>query len=395
MTNEKHTSYTLKNYAALYKNELLNEVLPFWENHSLDQEFGGYFTCLTPKGEVYDTDKFIWLQARQVWMFSTLYQLVGKKQNWKDIAKLGANFLEKYGRDAHGDWYFSLNQKGQPLVQPYNIFSDCFAAMAFGKLYEIDPQEKYAEIAKTTFEHIIKRQHNPKGKYDKSYPGTRAMQNFALPMILCNLSLELEPLLGSEKVSEVTDSVIDLVMNTFYDETSGLVLENVSDTGEFVDSFEGRLLNPGHAIEAMWFIMNLGIRKNDKALIEKAEKILFQQLEHGWDNEYGGILYFMDCKGHPPQQLEHDQKLWWVHLETLVALAKTYGYNQNPKAAEWFKKVHDYTWTHFRDTENGGEWFGYLNRQGKVSLNLKGGKWKGCFHVPRALLEVWKTLEKI
>ena len=93
------------------------------------------------------------------------------------------------------------------------------------------------------------------------------------------------------------------------------------------------------------------------------------------------------------QQLEWDQKLWWVHLETLVALAKTYAYNQNPKAATWFEKVHEYTWKHFRDQKNGGGWYGYLNRQGQVHLSLKGGKWKGCFHVPRPLLEVWKTLE--
>lgn len=384
----------MKQYAEIYKNELLNEVIPFWEKHSLDQEFGGYFTCLDEKGQIYDTDRFIWLQARQIWLFSALYQSVQRKESWKNTAFLGADFLEKHGRDSDGNWYFSLNQKGEPLVQPYNIFSDCFAAMAFGKLFEIEPQEKYAQIAKSTFENILIRQHNPKGKYNKTYSNTRPLQNFALPMILCNLSLELEPLLGSEKVSEVTDSVIDLVMNTFYDEESGLVLENVSDQGEFVDSFEGRLLNPGHAIEAMWFVMNLGIRKNDKDLIAKAEKIMFQQLEHGWDEQYGGIFYFMDSKGHPPQQLEHDQKLWWVHLETLVALAKTYAYNQNPKAVEWFKKVHEYTWNHFRDTENGGEWYGYLNRQGQVHLNLKGGKWKGCFHVPRALLEVWKTLEK-
>jgi len=383
----------MKAYAELYKNELLNEVIPFWEKHSLDQEFGGYFTCLTQTGEIYDTDKFIWLQARQTWLFSKLYQSVQKNEAWKKSALLGANFLEKYGRNENGDWYFSLNRAGQPLIQPYNIFSDCFAAMAFGKLYEIEPKEAYASIAKNTFENILKRQKNPKGKYNKAYPETRKLKNFALPMILCNLSLELESLLGSEKVSEVTNEVIYLVMNTFYDTSSGLVLENVSPQGDFVDSFEGRLLNPGHAIEAMWFIMNLGIRKNDTELVEKAEKIMFQQLEHGWDEKHGGIFYFMDIKGHPPQQLEYDQKLWWVHLETLVALAKTYAYNQNPKAADWFKKVHDYTWTHFRDSENGGEWFGYLNRQGKVSLNLKGGKWKGCFHVPRALLEVWKTLE--
>jgi len=384
----------LKHYAALYKNELLKEIITFWENHSPDSEHGGYFTCLTETGEVFDTDKFIWLQARQVWMFAKLFQEVEPNPKWKEMALLGADFLEKNGSDSEGNWYFSLNRQGQPLVQPYNIFSDCFAAMAFGTLYQIAPEQRYAEIAKTTFANILKRQENPKGEYNKIYPGTRKLQNFALPMILCNLSLELEHLLGSEEVEKVTDSVIDLILNKFYHKESGLVLENISDTGEFVDSFEGRLLNPGHAIEAMWFIMKLGIRKNDKVLIEKAEKILYQQLEHGWDDEHGGIFYFMDFKGHPPQQLEHDQKLWWVHLETLVALAKTYAYNQSPKAAAWFKKVHDYTWNHFRDQKNGGEWYGYLNRKGEVLLHLKGGKWKGCFHVPRALLEVWKSLEK-
>lgn len=380
-------------FAEIYKHELLDQVVPFWENHSIDHGFGGYFTCLDPSGQVYDTDKFMWLQARQIWMFATLYQKVQKREDWKKIAKSGADFLEKYGRDQDGNWYFSLTRTGAPLIQPYNIFSDCFAAMAFGKLYEIDPRDRYAQIASNTFQNILDRQHNPKGAYNKAHPDTRNLQNFALPMILCNLSLELEPLLGSDKVSEVTDAVIELVMHTFYDADTGLVLENVSDQGDFVDSFEGRLLNPGHAIEAMWFIMNLGIRKNDLNLIEKAEKIMFRQLEHGWDDRYGGIFYFMDSKGHPPQQLEHDQKLWWVHVETLVALAKTYAYDQNPKAATWFKKVHDYTWNHFRDEQNGGEWFGYLNRQGEVHLNLKGGKWKGCFHVPRGLLEIWKTLE--
>ncbi len=383
----------MKKYAEIYKNELLNEVVPFWELHSPDTENGGYFTCLNEKGEVYDTDKFIWLQARQVWMFSTLYREVEPREEWKNMAKLGAEFLQKYGRDTEGNWYFSLDKSGRPLVQPYNIFSDCFAAMAFGKLYEIEPIEEYAKIAKSTFENILKRQKNSKGKYNKVYPGTRNLQNFALPMILCNLALELEHLLGSEEVDTVTTAVVDLIMNKFYHKDSGLILENISESGQFVDSFEGRLLNPGHAIEAMWFIMNLGIRKNDRALVEKAEQIMYQQLENGWDETYGGILYFMDIKGHPPQQLEHDQKLWWVHLETLVALAKTYAYNQNPKAATWFEKVHEYTWKHFRDQKNGGEWYGYLNRQGQVHLTLKGGKWKGCFHVPRALLEVWKTLE--
>jgi N-acylglucosamine 2-epimerase len=56
--------------------------------------------------------------------------------------------------------------------------------------------------------------------------------------------------------------------------------------------------------------------------------------------------------------------------------------------------VHDYTWKHFADN-NYGEWFGYLEQTGEVLLNLKGGKWKGCFHVPRALYLCWQQLETL
>lgn len=370
-------------------------MIPFWESHSKDDVYGGYFTCLDLEGNVYDTDKFVWLQARQAWMFSTLYNSLEANPNWKEMARHGIDFLENYGRDKNGDWYFSLDQRGNPLVQPYNIFSDCFAAMAFGAYYGISGEQRYAEIAKDTFWNILKRQDNPKGGYNKKYPGTRNLQNFALPMILSNLSMELEPILGKEEVSKITADIATLIITKFYDSQRGLVLENISEGGEFVDSFEGRLLNPGHAIEAMWFIMNIGLRNNDLVLVEKAEQIMYQQLEKGWDEKYGGIFYFLDAKGKPTEQLEWDRKLWWVHLETLVALAKTYAFNRSPKAKTWFEKVHEYTWQHFRDPKNGGEWYGYLDRRGELLLHLKGGKWKGCFHVPRALLEISRTLNTI
>ena len=161
-----------------------------------------------------------------------------------------------------------------------------------------------------------------------------------------------------------------------------------------VDCFEGRQVTPGHAIEAMWFIMDLGKRLNRPELIAKAKDTALKMLEYGWDKEFSGIYYFMDRKGCPPQQLEWDQKLWWVHIETLISMLKGYQFTGDERCLEWFEKVHDYTWTHFKDAEH-PEWYGYLNRRGEVLLPLKGGKWKGCFHVPRGLYQCWKTLEYI
>jgi N-acylglucosamine 2-epimerase len=381
-------------FAKQYKDELTNNILPFWLNHSIDEQFGGFFTCLDQKGNVYDTDKFIWLQGRQVWCFSYMYLNVEANPAWLKLALHGAHFLQKYGRSENGDWYFSLSQDGKPLVQPYNIFSDCFATMAFAALYKIDPNPEWKKIAIDTFDNIIARKNNPKGIYNKQFPGTRALKNFSLPMILCNLSLELESIIGKERVDQFVPGIINEVMNVFYQPDIDLILENVYNDGSISDSFEGRLVNPGHSIEAMWFIMDLAKRLNDTVLINKALEIIFRTLEFGWDKEFGGILYFKDVKGHPMQQLEWDQKLWWVHVEALVALAKGYVLTRDPRCVEWFTIIHDYSWSRFKDNEY-GEWFGYLNRRGEVLLPLKGGKWKGCFHIPRALYLVSKELSSI
>jgi len=426
--------------AELYRSELLDRVIPFWINKSQDTEFGGYFTCLDRDGSVYDTDKFIWLQGREVWMFSKLYNTVEPRQEWLDAAIQGAEFLRKYGHDGNLNWYFALDREGHPLVEPYNIFSYTFATIAFGQLSialrkaplsspEGDTSvlssvlktieapsgavggaaslsDLYASIAKRTFDIVLSKTDNPKGRWSKASPGARAMKTFDLPMILCNVALEIEPILTSEAPSGAVggattfniqgfiDDCLHEVMDVFYRPELGLIVEALGKDGNLVDCFDGRKLNPGHAIEAMWFVMDLGKRLGRPELIQKAVGICLQEVEYGWDKEFGGIFYFMDRLGKPRHELEWDQKLWWVHLETLISLIKGYQLTGDERCLTWFQRVHDYTWSHFRDPDY-PEWYGYLNRQGEVLLPLKGGKWKGCFHVPRGLLNVWKILEAI
>ena len=383
-----------KQLAEQYKSELLDEVIPFWLEKSQDKEFGGYFTCLDRDGSVYDTDKFIWLQGREVWMFATLYNKVEKRQEWLDCAIQGAEFLKKYGHDGNLNWYFSLDREGNPLVEPYNIFSYTFAVIAFGQLSIATGNAEYADIAKRTFDIVLSKVDNPKGKWNKAAAGARQLKSFALPMILCNVALEIEPLLEPDFLKRTIDTCIHEVMDVFYRPELGLIVEHLDTDGNLVDCFDGRLLNPGHAIEAMWFIMDLGKRLNRPELIEKAVRIALNEAEYGWDKEHGGIFYFMDRLGHPCQQLEWDQKLWWVHIETLITMLKGYQLTGNEECLKWFERVHEYIWSHFTDAEY-PEWYGYLNRQGEVLLPLKGGKWKGCFHVPRGLFQCWQILETL
>ena len=382
-----------KQLAFQYKKELLKNVLPFWLEKSQDKEFGGYFSCLDRDGSVYDTDKFVWLQGREVWMFAMLYNSLDRKQAWLDAAVQGGEFLKKYGHDGNYDFYFSLTRDGRPLVQPYNIFSNTFACMAFAQLAKATGSEEYAEIARRTFRRILERRSNPKGQWLKAYPGTRPMKDFALPMIICNMALEVEDIINDPELIERTiDESVHEIVDVFWQPQLGVIMENLAPDGSMVDCFEGRKVNPGHDLEAMWFLMNIGIRRNDKALIEKAVEISLSVIEYGWDKQYGGIFYFMDCKGHPTQELEWDQKLWWVHIESAIAMLKGDQLTGTGKCLEWCSKLNDYRWSHFKDPDY-PEWYGYLNRRGEVLRPLKGGEWKGCFHVPRGLYQIWQMLE--
>ncbi len=76
-------------------------------------------------------------------------------------------------------------------------------------------------------------------------------------------------------------------------ELDGLIVENVNEDGSLSDTFDGRLMNPGHAIEAMWFIMDLGKRMNRPELIEKAVETTLKTVEYGWDKEHGGGIFYL------------------------------------------------------------------------------------------------------
>ncbi|MBQ9548405.1 MAG: AGE family epimerase/isomerase [Bacteroidales bacterium] len=378
-----------------YRSELLDRVMPFWLERSVDQTYGGYFTCLNRDGSVFDTDKFVWLQGREVWMFSMLYNRVEQRPEWLDAARNGAEFLKRYGHDGNLDFYFSLTREGKPLVHPFNIFSNTFACMAFAQFAVASGSDEYAALARATFDRILARLDNPKGRWEKTVAGTRPLKGFSLPMILCNLSLEIEPIILDKSLLDKTiEDCLHEVMDVFYRPELGCMLENVAPDGSAVDCFEGRKINPGHDLEALWFIMDLGVRLGRKELIRKCTDISLQVIERGWDKEFGGIFYFMDCKGAPMQELEYDQKLWWVHFEAAVCMLKGYQLTGDERCLEWFRKLHDYLWTRFRDPDY-PEWYGYLNRRGEVLLPLKGGKWKGCFHVPRGLYHIWQIAEKL
>ena len=388
------TPEEMARYEGQYRRGLLEDCIPFWLRHSLDWEYGGYLHQLDFDGSVYDTDKYMWPQNREIWVFSMLYNHVERRAEWLETAKLGVDFLKQHGRDENGDWYFALDRKGAPVVAPYNIASDFFAVIAFAEYGRAAGDEESIEIALRTFDRIQRRKDNPKGRYEKRMGGAAQLKTLGVPMININTALVLSGVREDPSIDAVIEATIEEVMSDFVCRERGIVFENATPDGGHPDTVAGRHLNPGHGIEAMWFIMRAARRMGDDKTVQRACEVMLSSIDFAWDAEYGGLYYFMDSEGRPHFELQWDMKLWWVHVETLIAVLMGYRYTGEEALADWFKRIHDYTWQRYPDPEH-GEWYGYLNRRGEINNRCKSNRWKCCFHVPRALFEISTMLAQM
>jgi len=385
--------YKIDEYIETYRDGLLNDTLPFWIRHSIDKEYGGFLFCCDRDGTIMDTDKGVWQTCRFTWLLANLYNTVENRPEWLELAKHGIDFLTQYGFDTDGRMFFHLTREGKPIRKRRYLFSETFAAIAYSAYAKASREQKYANKAREIFDLIIKYSSTP-GLLPPKFTDTRPVKGLSFPMILIVTAQELRKNLDDNSYTKWIDQSIEEIQNDFMKPEQKVVMETVGKNGEIINHFDGRMLNPGHAIEAAWFIMQEAkYRNNDPELVRIGTTILDWMWEWGWDKEFGGIIYFRDLKGYPVQEYWHDMKFWWPQNEAIIATLMAYQLTGEKKYAEWHKMIHEWTYKLFPDPEY-GEWFGYFHRDGRLSVPLKGNLWKGPFHIPRMQLMAWKILEE-
>ena len=373
----------------------LDKSVRFWLDHGMDHEHGGVYTCLDRKGEIYSTDKSVWMQGRCGWIFAFLCANYGTRPEWLEASRSCLDFLEEHcvNHEAGGRLYFTVTGDGKPLRQRRYCHSENFYTMANAEYYALTGDTVRIERARRAYDMVYKLNHgliqDPTGLGPKTIPETRQSRAFGDPMIYLNVTSIMRRCDPENK--ELYDArakeCVEEILKYHYKPELKCVLETVGVDGSLqTDTTAGRVVNPGHDIECSWFLMEEANRTGDAALHKKAEDVFNFAIEAGWDKEYGGLLYFIDCKGLPPEAYEHDMKLWWPHNEILIASLMAYRDTKDEKYLEWFFKTAEYCKTCFAD-DVCGEWYGYLRRDGKpTEPPCKGSTFKGPFHVPRSLI---------
>ncbi len=390
-------SYSDSELTALrdaYRDSLVHDTLPFWMPDIIDHKHGGYLVSRDRDGTLIDDDKSVWQQGRFAWMIATLHNTMEPRREWLDASLSGIEFMRDHCFDKEGDgrMFFHVTRDGRPIRKRRYYFSECFASIALGAYAKGANDDQSAHEALDLFERCLRYYEHPE-KLPAKFTDTRPSKGIGAPMILMNVAQQLRETIGLEIASQCIDRFIDEIQSDFVKPDIRCVMEQVALDGSIIDHFDGRTLNPGHAIECAWFILHEAKYRNDAGLTELGCRMLDWMWDRGWDNEHGGLLYFTDVYGKPVQEYWHDMKFWWPHNEAEIATLLAYILTNDPEYANKHQQIRAYNLKTFHDPRH-GEWFGYVHRDGRVSSTLKGNLWKGPFHMPRMQWYCWRLLNE-
>lgn len=388
----------LKEVRSRYYRLLTESVLPFWLEHGIDRVNGGIYTGLDEDGSLLESDKSVWFQGRALWTFSTAYAKYGKSE-YLEAADIIVKFLEEHCFDTDGRMFFRVTADGRPVIKRIRyFFSETFAVIGFATYGRITGKKEYIEKALKLLEFTEHIRTTPGILTPKFNQETEPSIAFGGPMILLNVLSEIRLACPekSEWINAYMAKLLDEVQTYFVRDDMKLVLEQCAPDGTFMkDHFEGRLLNPGHAIEGAWFIMNEGLTSKDDKLVKLGLKMLDWEWDLGWDAEYGGgIIQYRDALGLPVSEYHQDMKFWWPQCEAAIANLLAYSVTKEQKYLDQFELVDKYITDRFVD-EKHGEWYGYFHRDGTLATRVKGNLYKGPFHIPRMYMKCIEIIDSM
>ncbi|MGD6831825.1 AGE family epimerase/isomerase [Sutcliffiella halmapala] len=412
----------MKEINDFYQKEIVENFWPFWEK-SFDHKHGGVFTCYTnDRLQLVSKDKYTWSQGRFLWLCSELYQLTTEGRlpldpvALKGMADKTYAFLKKHTLTEENHVLYAVTEDGKRMEgqADISIYADCFFVLGVNKYAEVFHNAEAFHLALAVYGTINSRVMEGRVKTEP-YPIPEGYLSHSLPMILLNVAQEIEETAGRFSFSiedpdvRKSGELSRYILEQFIAE-DGRCIELKRENGESGGSILEEHLNPGHTLEAIWFhIHSLKEWKESEreAVLEKLSKAAIRALESGWDEEYGGLLRFVDKDGGKPTGRVQDEepycvlirntwdtKLWWPHSESLYTLLLLHNHTKDEVFMEWYRKVAEYTFRTFPNPDKQiGEWIQIRSRDGEPLNKVVALPVKDPFHVIRNFILIMKLFK--
>ena len=408
-----------------YSRHLKHDILRFWLSRCEDTQYGGYLNCFDNRGQkLVSYDKYTWSQGRFLWMFSRLATtkaplfVQSERDEFLRLAKAGYLFLREHCLMGPDDWrcVFLTERDGTPKkVGSYetldmSIYADCFVIIGMAAYSVASGDIEAYTFAKKLYLSVRDRVEN--GIFNTlPYPLDPAYRAHGIPMILTNVAKELHDAALVHDTSFCPELLSDMDrtstdVTTHFMDSNFIIHEVITKDDTPVPGLLGQHANPGHSIEDSWFIHDAARLLDKPALSKTAAQIMKKSFEIGWDEQYEGILHFVNLDGDPLSFISDSteptvtlvkggwgDKLWWVHSETLYASLLFYFVTKDGE----YLKIHDrafaYVFGHFPNPDSRiGEWIQILTREGFPQDKVVALPVKDPFHITRNLLLICELL---
>lgn len=386
--------------SAMYKSQL-SDIMEEWAEHTADPE-GGYITDFGEDWKLVSRRRNIWAQARQTYMFAAYYEYCGHGEKWLSLAKTGRDFLVRHAYAGEGRWYYEVSEDGKEVMEgTTSIFTDLFALAALAQYASASGDQTDYALIRETFDSAEKHIMDPEFRDIKPHVWRKGIERYSPYMIAVHSSMTAEKVLGKEVTGPFIDFCIHKLLYFFGENESGYLLESLNEDGSVWDTAEGRIVNPGHIFEGMWFCIDYARGTGDD-VVSRALTMIQETARAAVDRTHGGVIHRFDCYGKEGEntlktdtgELQADDKVDWVNCESLYAFALAAVLTGDETAAEQFRRLHQFCQTYFKP-EKGGDWYPVLKRDGTPLRKNKGGKHRVAFHVPRALMNLSMLFETV
>ena len=151
--------------------ELENNILPFWMNRMIDNEYGGFHGQITGNGQrVVHAPKGAILNARILWTFSAAYRLLRKPEYLETATRAKRYLIDKFYDQEFEGIYWELDYTGQPVQTKKQIYALGFAIYGLSEYNRATGDKEALDYAIRLFKAIEQYSFDPeKNGYMEAY----------------------------------------------------------------------------------------------------------------------------------------------------------------------------------------------------------------------------------
>ena len=418
MKQEKTSPFDAKFYESV-KDELLNDILPFWENHSRDTRPGceGFYGSISSSGQAdAEAPRSIVMTSRFLWTYSAAARHFKNPALLKMADFAYRTIVSKYWDSENGGVYWSVLPDGTPCVSKKQIYGEAFCcyglceyAAAIKELRQDLLSEEAMNYALDIYNFLEQYAFDTKdGGYleacaqnwsptddmilsPKDMNCPKSMNtNLHVMEAYTNLYRTLPLVFSDAKAirAEVGDSLAALVRLTVEK-----ILQPNAHLGMFFDMKWNPLsdeISYGHDIEASWLLWEAACELKDEELKSEIKetviKVAETALNEGFDHENGCMENFL--RSEPEGKVRDRTRVWWNQAEAMNGFYNAWEMTGETKYSDACHAEWKWILNHQTDREN-GEWWNEVDVNGNPVLTEdKGGNWKTSYHNGRTCLEL-------